>query len=176
MTGPSLVGVDLGTSSVKVIVTDPDGRALGMATRPYAVETPNPGWAESDPRAWWREVVTAVRDAVAGARSGGAGSPSALGLSGQMHGVVLADAQLEPVRPAILWADIRAAEVMRAYESLTADSIARLANPVIPGIAGPILLWLSPVRAVRVGQRPLGAAAEGLAARTNDGRGPHRTE
>ena len=143
MTRPSLVGVDLGTSSVKVVVTDSDGQTLGMATRPYAVESPNPGWAESDPRAWWREIVTAVRVAAAEARSAGAGSPSALGLSGQMHGIVLADSQLEPIRPAILWADIRAAGVMSAYEGLTAEAIARLANPVMPGVAGPILLWLS---------------------------------
>ena len=176
MTNASLVGVDLGTSSVKVVVTDPEGQALGTATRPYAVESPNAGWTESDPRAWWRETVTAVRDAVAEARSGGAGSPSALGLSGQMHGVVLVDAQLEPVRPAILWADIRAAEVMRAYEGLAAESMTRLANPVIPGTRRPDPPLAEQVRAVRDGHRPLGAPAEGLAAGTNDRGGPYRTE
>ena len=143
MTGPTLLGVDLGTSSVKAVVTDADGRLLSRATREYVIESANAGWAESDPRAWWRETVTAVRHAVAEAVTGGAAAPSAAGLSGQMHGVVLADATLEPVRPAILWADIRASDAMRAYERLDRVALDRLANPIIPGLAGPILLWLS---------------------------------
>ena len=142
-TAVSLLGVDLGTSSVKVVVTDAEGRALGQAARPYRVESANPGWAESDPRAWWRETVTAVREAVARANESGAAPPSAVGLSGQMHGVVLVDERLGPVRPAILWADVRAAAVMHAYDRLDRDAMARLANPVFPGLAGPILLWLS---------------------------------
>ncbi len=143
VTTPTLLGVDLGTSSVKAVVTDSSGRLLSEVSRTYAVESPNTGWAESDPRAWWRETVLAVRQAVAQACNGGAAAPSAVGLSGQMHGVVLADAKLEPVRPAILWADVRASVVMRAYESLDNEAVARLANPVIPGLAGPILVWLS---------------------------------
>ena len=142
MTAVSLLGVDLGTSSVKAVVTDPGGETIGMATRAYAVESGNPGWAESDPRAWWRETVSVVREAVAHARASGAAPPSALSLSGQMHGVVLADDRLEAVRPAILWADVRASEVMHAYDALDPVAKARLANPVIPGLAGPILLWL----------------------------------
>ena len=86
--------------------------------------------------------MLAVREAVAQARAGGAASPSAVGLSGQMHGVVLADVALEPVRPAILWADARASVVMGAYDRLGSEARARLANPIIPGLAGPILLWL----------------------------------
>jgi xylulokinase len=143
VTAVSLLGVDLGTSSVKAVITDPSGETIGMATRSYALESVNPGWVESDPRAWWRETASAVREAVAHARSSGAGRPSALALSGQMHGVVLADDQLEAVRPAILWPDVRASEVMHAYDRLDRVAMARLANPVIPGLAGPILLWLS---------------------------------
>lgn len=143
MTPATLLGVDLGTSSVKAVVTDSSGRLLSAVSRTYVVESPNAGWAESDPRAWWRETVVAVRQAVAQARSGGAAAPSAVGLSGQMHGVVLTDAKLEPVRPAILWADVRASVVMRAYERLDDEALARLANPIIPGLAGPILVWLS---------------------------------
>ncbi len=142
MTAPTLLGVDLGTSSVKVVVTDADGHLLSQVSRAYEVESANIGWAESDPRIWWRETVLAVREAVEQARAGGAASPSAVGLSGQMHGVVLADAALEPVRPAILWADTRASVVMGAYDRLGKEAMARLANPIIPGLAGPILLWL----------------------------------
>jgi xylulokinase len=142
MTAPTLLGVDLGTSSVKVVVTDADGRLLAEVSRAYEVTSANVGWAESDPRVWWLETVLAVREAVGKARDGGAASPSAVGLSGQMHGVVLADAALEPVRPAILWADTRASGVMAAYDHLGTEALARLANPIIPGLAGPILLWL----------------------------------
>jgi xylulokinase len=142
MTASTLLGVDLGTSSVKVAVTDLGGHLLSEVSRTYAVESANVGWAESDPRIWWRETVLAVREAVGGARASGAASPSAVGLSGQMHGVVLADAALEPVRPAILWADARASVVMGAYGHLSSEAMARLANPIIPGLAGPILLWL----------------------------------
>jgi xylulokinase len=143
VTAVSLLGVDLGTSSVKAVVTDPGGGTIAMATRTYGVQSGNPGWAESDPRAWWRETVSAVREVVAHASMSGAAPPSALGLSGQMHGVVLADGRLEVIRPAILWADIRASDAMRAYDRLDPVALARLANPVIPGLAGPILLWLS---------------------------------
>ena len=142
MTTPTLLGVDLGTSSVKVVVSDPDGHLLAQTSRAYDVESANVGWAESDPRTWWRETVLAVREAVGQASASGAAPPSAIGLSGQMHGVVLADAALEPVRPAILWADTRASVVMGAYDRLSSDALARLANPIIPGLAGPILLWL----------------------------------
>jgi xylulokinase len=143
MTAVSLLGVDLGTSSVKAVITGAGGETIGMATRSYAVESVNPGWVESDPRAWWRETVTAVRGVVAQARSSGVARPSAVALSGQMHGVVLADDRLEGVRPAILWADTRASDVMRAYDRLDRVAMARLANPVFAGLAGPILLWLN---------------------------------
>ena len=142
MTSPTLLGVDLGTSSVKVVITDLGGHLLSAVNRTYDVESANVGWAESDPQTWWRETVLAVREAVGQARTGGAASPSAVGLSGQMHGVVLADDALEPVRPAILWADARASVVMGAYDRLGSEAMARLANPIIPGLAGPILLWL----------------------------------
>ena len=143
MTDVSLLGVDLGTSSVKAVITDAAGETIATSTRPYAVETVSPGWVESDPRAWWGETVTAVREVVTHARSSGAAPPSGVALSGQMHGVVLANDRLEAVRPAILWADVRASDVMDAYDRLDRASMARLANPVIPGLAGPILLWLA---------------------------------
>jgi len=143
MTAPTLLGVDLGTSSVKAVVTDVAGTLLSQVSREYAVESARPGWAQSDPRAWWHQSAAAVRQAVAQARAAGAPPPSAVGLSGQMHGVVLADSRLEPVRPAILWADLRASVVVHEYERLGGEALARLANPFIPGLAGPILLWLN---------------------------------
>jgi xylulokinase len=67
----------------------------------------------------------------------------AIGLSGQMHGVILADAAGDPVRPAVLWADGRATTGVAAYQALDKGTRRRLANPVVPGMAGPILHWLA---------------------------------
>ena len=80
-----------------------------------------------------------VREAV-----GKAGvQPTALGLSGQMHGLVLADESAAPVRPALLWADSRAVDELAAYRALGSAQCARLANPLAPGMAGPMLAWVA---------------------------------
>ena len=136
----SLLGVDLGTSSVKVVVTNSSGAITGQASAGYTVDARHqPGRAESDPADWWRAVVAAVNAAVgkAGVR------PVAVGLSGQMHGVVLADAGGAAVRPALLWADGRATAELAAYRALPEESRRRLGNPLSPGMAGPLLLWVA---------------------------------
>lgn len=136
---PTLLGIDLGTSSVKVVLTDPAGMVLAQADAHYAVQRPHPGWAESNPEHWW----SAVRDAVSRVLTLLPGAaPAGIGLSGQMHGVVLANAAGGAVRPAILWADGRALDELAKYRSLRPDVLARLANPLSPGMAGPLLSWL----------------------------------
>ncbi|MEI2778696.1 MAG: FGGY family carbohydrate kinase [Tetrasphaera sp.] len=140
MTRRAALGIDLGTSSVKVVVLDVDtGQVLGQAGAAYPVHRPHPGWAETDPQEWW----AAVRQAAAWARAA-AGEPqiTGIGLSGQMHGVVLVTAAGEPVRPAILWADARAGDELDVYRGLEPALRSRLANPLSPGMAGPILGWL----------------------------------
>lgn len=135
---PGLLGIDLGTASVKVVLVGLDGRLLATAQRSYDVVHPHPGWSESAPETWWLAVVAAVRDVVAAARA----SPVGIGLSGQMHGVVLAGADRRPLRPAILWSDSRAAQEVRLLEALPEEVRRRLANPLVPGMAGPQLAWL----------------------------------
>jgi xylulokinase len=135
----SVLGIDLGTSSVKVIVAGPDGQPLAMATAEYPVVAAQPGQAESDPAAWWAAVMAAVRQAAGSAGT----SPSAIGLSGQMHGLVLTGPGGEVLRPALLWADGRAAPCLAAYRRLGPAALARLANPLTPGMAGPLLLWVA---------------------------------
>jgi xylulokinase len=133
-----LLGIDLGTSSVKVLLLGLDGTVFGEASRPYPVRAPQPGWSETDPEAWWSAVVAAVLEAV-GARSG---EVRGIGLSGQMHGVVLTDAEGQPLRPAVLWSDTRANAELHRYRALP-DAVRRaLANPIAVGMAGPSLLWL----------------------------------
>jgi xylulokinase len=122
---------------VKTVVADLDGSVVAQASRPYDVLSPHPGWAESDPAAWWDAVVAAAAEAVAGCGLEIRG----VGLSGQMHGVVLADADGTPLRSAMLHADTRAEGELEAYRRLPAEALDRLANPLSPNMAGPLLLW-----------------------------------
>src|SRR3984885_13654405 len=133
------LGLDLGTSSAKAVVIDTSGTVLSQASAGYAVTSAKAGYAESEPASWWTAVPACAREAVhaAGAR------PAAIGLSGQMHGLVLASRQGEPLRPALLWADSRASESLRAYRLLGARALGRLANPLVPGMTGPLLKWVA---------------------------------
>jgi xylulokinase len=102
------------------------------------VRAPRPGWAESPPEDWWAAVLEAT-----GAAVGRRGAEvTALGLSGQMHGVVLVDELGLPLRPAVIWADARSGAELAAYRRLEEDLGRRLANPPAVGMAGPSLLWL----------------------------------
>src|SRR5918998_2489013 len=132
-----LLGLDLGTSSVKALLLDEDGAVLGEGSASYAVRAPRPGWAESSPEAWWEAVLKATAAAV-----GGWGAEvTALGLSGQMHGVVLTDERGLPLRPAVLWADARSSAELAAYRRLDDDLSRRLANPPAVGMAGAPPPW-----------------------------------
>lgn len=133
-----LLGLDLGTGSVKVLLVGEDGATLGQANASYPVRSPRPGWAETDPEEWWRAVVEACGAAV-GPRGAGV---EAVGLSGQMHGVVLSGADASPLRDAVIWADTRATDQLAAYRELDPEPADRLANPPAVGMAGPSLLWL----------------------------------
>ena len=133
-----LLGLDLGTGSAKALLLAEDGAVLGEGSAPYAVRSPRPGWAESRPEDWWEAVAAAARDAV-----GGRGADvAAVGLSGQMHGVVLSDGGGRPLRPAVIWADSRSGGDLAAYRGLDPEARRRLANPPAVGMAGPNLLWL----------------------------------
>jgi xylulokinase len=140
VTGQALLGLDLGTSGVKAVLLGTDGRLLAEAEAGYPVDSPHPGWAETDPPAWWRAVSTAVRDA----RDRAADIPvAAIGIDGQMHGLVLTDAAGQHLRPALLWADARAGEETAAWRRLPEPRRSALANPVVPGMTGPLLRWVA---------------------------------
>jgi xylulokinase len=133
------LGLDLGTSSAKAVVIDTEGRLLSQASAGYAVTAARAGYAESEPGDWWQAVTASAREAV---RTAGT-QPAAIGLSGQMHGLVLTTAGGEALRPALLWPDTRAAGALRAYRLLGPAALARLANPLAPGMAGPLLAWIA---------------------------------
>ena len=130
--------MDLGTGSVKALLLNEDGTPLGQSSASYPVDAPYAGWAETSPEDWWDASVKAVRDAV------GDRGPNitAIGLSGQMHGVVVTDDDGVPLRSAILWADTRSTDHLEGHRNLDDDARRRLANPPSTGMAGPTLLWL----------------------------------
>jgi xylulokinase len=140
VTRQAILGIDLGTSGVKAVLLGTDGRLLAEAAASYPVDSPRPGWAETDPEAWWQAVVAAVRSA-----RGRAGDVdvAAVGVDGQMHGLVLVDAAGRPLRPAVLWADTRAAVETAAWRRLPEPRRAALANPIVPGMTGPLLCWVA---------------------------------
>lgn len=135
-----LLGLDLGTGSLKALLLDQAAQVLAEASAAYPVLVPRPGWAESDPEGWWQAAADAV--AQLRARLGGALPVGAIGLSGQMHSLVLCGRDAAPLGPAILWADTRSEGQLGAYRRLDPALLGRLGNPLVPGMTGPSLLWL----------------------------------
>ena len=132
----ALVGLDVGTSGVKALALSRTGDVLARAERPYALSTPRPGWAEQAPEDWWHAAEAALADLGAGAAS--------IGLSGQMHGLVVLGDDGEPLRPAILWNDQRtAAECREIEERVGLERLIGLTgNRALTGFTAPKLLWL----------------------------------
>src|SRR5690349_6383270 len=132
MPGARLVGVDVGTSSVKGLALDADGTVLARASRSYPVATPRPGWAEQDPELWW-EAAQAVLGELDAPNADG------IGLSGQMHGLVALDAAGRPLRPAILWNDARTgAQSAELERRIGAERLVQLTgNRALAGFTAP---------------------------------------
>lgn len=138
-----LLGLDLGTSSVKALAVREDGRVIGEASQPYGIERPQPNWAEQDPRVWWAQACAAIRNLL----SEHALDPTdlvAIGLSGQMHGTVLLGADRQPIHNAIIWADGRSgAQVTALEEKLSRRSIVNITgNRPAVGFMALSLAWL----------------------------------
>ncbi len=139
-----LMGIDVGTGGTRAIVIDETGRIVGSATDehvPFA--SPKTGWAEQDPRDWWRASCGAVRGALAKAGLKG-DAITAVGFSGQMHGSVLLDDRGEVVRPALIWCDQRTdAQCRDITERIGAERLIQLtSNPALTGFTLPKLLWV----------------------------------
>ncbi|MFL7839775.1 MAG: xylulokinase [Candidatus Promineifilaceae bacterium] len=136
-----LLGIDLGTSSVKAALFEADSlRLLATADREYPVLYPQPGYAEQDPDAWWGAVIAVVRDVLDGRNPH---HIQAIGLDGQMHGLVCLDANLRPIHPAIIWADARASGEIKQLAVLRKTVSATLPGPPAAGFAATSALWLS---------------------------------
>ncbi|MBK8158147.1 MAG: xylulokinase [Rhodospirillaceae bacterium] len=135
------IGIDLGTSSVKCILIDEDDRVVATTSDALTTSRPAPTHSEQNPESWWKATLTAL-DQLAGTAPGAMASVTGIGLSGQMHGAILLDAQDRVLRPCILWNDGRAttecAELEAAWPALREVT----GNAAMPGFTAPKLLWI----------------------------------
>lgn len=136
------IGIDIGTSAVKVVVSDDADEVLAEREVPLRTSHPGPSACEQDPEDWWSAVATALDD-LAADRPELMGATRAIGLSGQMHGAVLLDRDLRPLRPAMLWNDGRAAPQARALRHGHPELARIVGVAAMPGFTGPKIPWLA---------------------------------
>jgi xylulokinase len=137
------LGLDVGTSSTKVLLIDASGKVLAADAPEYAFRTPRPLWAEADPEDWWKATIAGIKSVLA--KAGKKGSDVAgIGLSGQMHGLVMLDKNGKVLRPCIMWNDQRtAAQCKEITEKIGRLRVLEITgNPVLPGFTAPKILWV----------------------------------
>ena len=138
-----VLGLDVSTTATKAVLVDETRSVAGIGSAEYTFNAPRPRWSEQDPRLWWDGAVAAIRAALTDAAVPGA-EVVAVGLTGQMHGLVLLDAAGQVLRPAILWNDQRTdAECDLIRRLVGAERLIRLAgNDALTGLTAPKLMWV----------------------------------
>lgn len=137
------LGIDISTTGAKALLIDTSGQVVASATTPLSLSTPRPLWSEQDPHEWWSGAVSSIRQALQQARIDGA-QVGAIGLTGQMHGLVLLDQKERVLRPAILWNDQRTgAECDEITQKVGAEKLLRITgNRALTGFTAPKILWV----------------------------------
>ncbi len=135
------IGIDLGTSSTKLLLCSESGEILNSVSKEYPLSFPQPGWAEQDPDCWWRACLEGVPELLDGFDGS---SVAGIGAGGQMHGLVALDSDDNVIRPAILWNDGRTAdEVAYLNDVVGRKRLSDLtANIAFAGFTAPKLLWM----------------------------------
>ena len=135
-----IIGIDIGTSGTKSVLFDLSGNVIASATAEYPLYQPQNGWAEQDPEDWWQAVRTTLKEIAPKA----AGEIAGIGLSGQMHSLVLLDRNNTVLRPAILWCDQRTGAQCEKIEAIIGRErlIQITANPALPGFTASKLVWV----------------------------------
>ena len=138
-----VLGIDVSTTATKAVLVDESGAVASIGTAEYGFETPRPLWSEQDPRLWWDAAQIAIAAALRSAGVDGR-AVAAVGLTGQMHGLVVLDAADEVLRPAILWNDQRtAAECALIREAVGPERLIEITgNDALTGFTAPKLVWI----------------------------------
>lgn len=138
-----VLGIDIGTSGTKTALFDEAGKLIADATFEYPLLSPQNGYAEQNPADWWNAVVSGVK-AVLGKSGADAHGIKGIGLSGQMHGLVMLDKSDQVIRPAIIWCDQRTAAEAAEIEAKVgrAKLIEITANPAVTGFTAAKILWV----------------------------------
>src|SRR4051812_17470926 len=133
-----LLGIDIGTSGSKAVIADASGKVVASATHEYPMYTPWPLWAEQNPEDWWEATVRSIRRVLAEAGADVA-QIAGIGLTGQMHGLVLLDEQGRVLRPCIMWNDQRTGPQCEEITGKIGKErlLELIANPVLPGFTAP---------------------------------------
>jgi xylulokinase len=138
------LGIDVSTTGVKALLIDEAGAIVGSASTPLTVQRPKPRWSEQNPHEWWFGTWRSIRDAMAAASASG-DEIAAVGLTGQMHGLVLLDEQNRVLRPAILWNDQRTAaecDEIRSRMGGRERLVQVTGNDALSGFTAPKILWV----------------------------------
>ncbi len=137
------LGIDVSTTGAKALLIDERGRVAASATTALTLQTPKPLWSEQDPHEWWTGTAASIRKAlsIAGAKGG---DVAAVGLTGQMHGLVLLDGRRRVLRPAILWNDQRTGAECAEIERRVGRSqlVREVGNVALTGFTAPKILWV----------------------------------
>lgn len=138
-----LLGLDISTTGAKALIIDERGTVIASHTAPQPISTPKPLWSEQNPADWWDGMVTAIRTALAKADLTGA-DIACIGLTGQMHGLVLLDRAGSVLRPSILWNDQRTqAQCDAMTEKIGFKRLIELTgNRALTGFTAPKILWV----------------------------------
>jgi xylulokinase len=138
------LGIDVGTSGTKALLMDASGKIIGTATSPHGISIPRPLWSEQDPDDWWSAAARASRAALARCKVDGR-QVAGVGLSGQMHGLVMVDGMGKPLRPCILWNDQRSAEQSTQIEARAggrSELVAMVGNVAVSSFTLARVLWV----------------------------------
>lgn len=135
------IGVDLGTSAVKLLLMEADGSIKNIVSKEYPLSFPNPGWSEQSPEDWWNAVVAGIKELTDGFD---ASQVAGISFGGQMHGLVILDADDNVIRPAILWNDGRTTkETNYLNDVIGKDKLSQYtANIAFAGFTAPKILWV----------------------------------
>ncbi|MCB0064735.1 MAG: xylulokinase, partial [Caldilineaceae bacterium] len=138
-----LLGIDASTTATKALLINTNGDVVAVASTEYGFETPHPLWSEQSPSLWWDGAIASIRELLAQTGVDPA-AISGVGLTGQMHGLVLLDEQGAVLRPSILWNDQRTAAQCDEIRRRLGKSrlIALTGNDARTGFTAPKILWV----------------------------------